>query len=59
MDKKIILELDKSKATSLLDFIEGDFLNGIIESRADSLEYVCNICEIYKQLKKEVINNAE
>ena len=52
MTEKIILELDKNKAASLLDFIEVDFLNGIIESRADNLEYVCNICEIYKQLKK-------
>lgn len=52
MTEKIILELDKNKAASLLDFIENDFLSGIIESRADNLEYVCNICEIYKQLTK-------
>ena len=52
MTEKIILELDKSKATSLLDFIENDFLFGVVEGKADSLEYVCNICEIYKQLKK-------
>lgn len=51
----IKIEITENEAESLLDFIEVDFLEALRnDSYIDNFNYVCNICGIYKQIKKAV-----
>ena len=47
------INITRDQAISLLDFIEFNFINSIRDDPdCDSMEYVCNICEIYKKIKE-------
>ena len=49
------IEITKDQAENLIDFLECEFIDSIRNNEeVDNLEYVCNICEFYKMLKKEV-----
>jgi hypothetical protein len=51
--EEIVLRLTESQVVSLLDYIEINFIQAIRDDTdVDSIEYVCNICDVYKKLKK-------
>lgn len=50
------IEITPDQATSLLDFIEFSFIDSIRnDTDCDNMDYVCNICEIYKKLKESEV----
>ena len=45
------IEITKAQAESMVDFLEAEFINGIRnDPDLDNLQYVVNICEVYKKL---------
>lgn len=50
-EQKYVLELTKSQAKNLTDFIEYNFINSIREDEdTDNIWYLCDMCDIYKAL---------
>ena len=49
------LDITKSQAKSLIEFIEIEFLNSLRNDvDIDNMQYVVNVCDVYKELKKKV-----
>ena len=47
------IEITKAQAESMVDFLEAEFINGIRnDSDLDNLQYVINICDVYKKLNE-------
>ena len=42
----------KDELASLVDFIELEFFNDIKESDCDNIQYVYNICSVWKKAKE-------
>lgn len=49
----VTLNLTKGQVESLLDFIETEFIPSIQRDPCDNMNYLVNICDIYKELKKD------
>lgn len=50
-EQKYVLELTKSQARNLEDFIEYNFISSIQEDEdIDNIWYLCDMCDIYKAL---------
>lgn len=52
MGDRIVIELSRTEAESLADFIEVDFLVAVKEDAIDNFYYLCNICNAFKTIKK-------
>lgn len=51
----VTLNLTESAAESLLEFIELEFIPSLHrDSEWDNMDYLVNMCDIYKELKKSV-----
>jgi len=51
-----MVEITNEQASSLLDFIEFNFIDSIRNDQdCDNMGYICNICEIYKKLKESEV----
>lgn len=51
----VTLNLTKGQVESLLEFIEFEFIPSIHrDSDCDNMDYLVNICDIYKELKRSV-----
>lgn len=49
------LDITKSQAESLLKFIEIEFIDSVRNDEGiDNMQYVVNICDVYKELKQKV-----
>ena len=49
--------LTKSQVNNLLEFFEINFIDSIRnDEEIDNIEYLCNMCDIYKKLKEGVDN---
>ncbi|MGM9917583.1 hypothetical protein [Anaerotignum sp.] len=50
-EQKYVLELTKSQAKNLADFIEYNFISSFREDEyIDNIWYLCDMCDIYKAL---------
>lgn len=47
------MTLTKDEAESLLEFIEIHFIDSLHDDHADNMEYVYNICSIWRKCKDE------
>lgn len=52
------IELTEDQCVSLMDFIELEFIQSLRnDPDADNLQYVINICDIYKAVKEAAVND--
>ena len=50
-EQKYVLELTKSQAKNLTEFLELNFINSIRgDEYIDNIWYLCDMCDIYKAL---------
>ena len=50
-EQKYVLDLTKSQAKNLAEFLEFNFINSIREDEyIDNMWYLCDMCDIYKAL---------
>ncbi len=55
------IELTRSQINNLIDFFDYEFINGIRnDTETDNMNYLVDMCDIYKKLKEaQENNNAE
>lgn len=53
------MQITKDEAESLLDFIELDFIEGVRHDDCDNIEYVANICSIWRKAKNLIAEVSE
>ena len=59
MSDKITIELTRTEAENLADFIEVDFLVALKEDAIDNFYYMCNICNAFKTIKKALEGDSK
>lgn len=53
------MQITKDEAESLLDFIELDFIEGVRHDGCDNMEYIANICSIWRKAKNLIAEVSE